>query len=256
MDITLKILTAVSAITYFISALFHILNKKTPAYVLNGVAFLFNISLVGINWVTNGYVPFISMYQVLTFVSACFTLSYLYMHFVNKEPWTAKYFMLCAGVAMTGAFFMTTSEEWLRVPALQSVWFIPHVLCYMLSYSLSAASFVICLTRLISKSKREDHSVLDKGIYDMVRLSFPFMTAGMLIGAIWANEIWGHFWSWDIKENWAFITWLLYAIFLHCYRNAKARKYMYVFIILGFAALIITLVGINLFGMGGVHSYS
>jgi len=254
-ETALKIIIICSALIFYAAAIFYTIKKNKIGVVLNVLAFALNIFLVGVNWVRNGYVPFISMYQVLTFVCACFTLMLIYIFCLNKEnKWMAGYFMLCSGIVMTGVFFMETPLTWLRVPALQSVWFIPHILCYMLSYTLCAVSFVICISRFFVKNE-EKRELFSKGINVAVRIAFPFMTSGMLFGAIWANEIWGHFWSWDAKENWALITWLMYTIYLHCYKTKSLRKYMYIFIIAGFIALVMTLFGVNFFS-SGVHAYS
>lgn len=257
MDI-LQIVILVSFIAYYVAAILYMLKKNMVAYIFHGIGFAGNLILVGYNWWVNGYVPFISMYQVMTFICALFTISNIYMHFVNKDKWMGQYFAICSGVLMTGVFFMYGSASliWRRVPSLQSVYFIPHVLFYTLAYSLFAVSFVMCIERLLfSKNNEEKKRRLDKGIYDVVRLSFPFATAAMLIGAVWANEVWGQFWSWDDKENWALITWVLYAIYLHCRRNEKLRKIQYVFIILGLLAVGMTMFGVSYFG-SGVHAYT
>ena len=253
----LKVIILLSALLYFAAALFYGMKKTVLAYILNGIAFVGNLSLIATNWIVNGYVPFISMYQVLTFVGACFTIAYLYMHFVNKDDWMGWHFSLCAGVCMIGVFFMAGSASlvWRQVPALQSVFFIPHVLFYMLAYVLFAVSFVLCMERLFFAKDEEKCKKLDKGIYDVVRLSFPFATIAMLLGAVWANEVWGQFWSWDDKENWALITWAFYSIYLHCYRNTKLKNVQYVFVILGFLAMLMTLFGVSYFG-SGVHAYN
>ena len=261
---TVKIFIIICAALYFSASAFYILKKNSIAYVIHFASFLVNAGLITVNWVHNGYVPFISMYQVLTFTAACFSITYLYAHFVNKEKWMARYFALCAGFVMIGSFFSYTTLTWYRPPALRSVWFIPHVALYMIGYPLCAVSFVLCLVKfyktLCDRRKAEadkaDMKKYDVGIYNVVRLAFPFITSGMLVGAIWANEIWGQYWSWDAKENWALVTWLFYTIYLHCYRTPKLRKIMYVFAVLGFLALLMTLFGINLFANSSQHAYS
>lgn len=270
----LPIIILLSASLYALATVFYWLCKQAPSYLFHSLAFLSNLFLIAVNWIENGYVPFISMYQVLTFVGACFTLCYLYMHFINKSKWMAPYFTLCSGLVMVGVFFMEKPLIWLRPPALQSPLFIPHVLSYMLSYPLLAVSFLFCcalMLRLraqkrrmpVSPARHKDPGKIsseitkyESGIYHVVLLAFPFMTAGMFLGALWANESWGHYWSWDAKENWALITWLLYAIYLHIYKNVKLRKYRNLFIIAGMIALLMTLFGINLFAVPGVHTYS
>ncbi|MDF2567495.1 MAG: cytochrome c assembly protein [Oscillospiraceae bacterium] len=249
-----KILVLCSALLYYASAALYIRKNKVFAYIVNAIAWLSNASVVAINWVHNGYVPFISMYQVLTFLGVCFTLAYLYIIYMYKYNWTGIYFSLCSGLSLTGVFFMDFTVAWNRPPALQSVWFIPHVFSYMLSYSLAAVAFVMTIIWFFDKKKREQ---LEGAVYRLICISFPFMTAGMLLGALWADQVWGDFWSWDLKENWSLITWLLYTLFLHSRRNAKLKKYTMLFSVLGFLALVMTFVGVNLVGGGSsMHAYN
>ena len=82
------------------------------------------------------------------------------------------------------------------------------------------------------------------------------MTMGMFFGSIWANEIWGHFWSWDTKENFSLVTWSLYMIYLHFRRNAKLKQHARMFALVGFVGIIFTFLFANVFNTGSVHSYS
>jgi len=198
-------------------------------------------------------VPFVSMYQVLTFLALSFMLTYLYIHFVLKIKWLTPYFTACSSLVLTGVSFMEFSIVWHFPPALQSFWFIPHVFSYMLSYSLCAVAFLIVVINLI---RRKMTAEVEKGVYSIVRVAFPFRTTGLLFGAIWANEIWGHFWSWDPKENWALVTWCLYTIYLHCVRQDKLKKYAIISLIAGFVALLITFFGVNLMNVSGLHTYT
>ncbi len=249
----MKVILGCAAAGYLLSAVFFWCKKRIPSYIANGIAWVLNAFVVGVNWVNNGYVPFVSMYQVLTFLGLCFTLANIYMLAVHKDNWISPYFNLCSCVVMIGCLFMNATMIWHFVPALQSVWFVPHVFSYMLSYSLCAVASVLSIVWFFNKRNREN---LDRGIYNLVMVAFPFMTAGMFMGAIWANEVWTEFWSWDPKENWALITWMLYAIYLHCRRHKSLKKFQYVFTILGIVALFMAFQGVNLFGAGGEHSYS
>ncbi|HIZ55362.1 MAG TPA: cytochrome c biogenesis protein CcsA [Firmicutes bacterium] len=253
MAVLLKIIILCAALGYLLSAVLYWRRKNKAAFILHGAAWILNGTVILVNWVINGYMPFVSMYQVLTFLSFCFTLSALYMHFIRKQGWLFPYFSLCSGIIMTGVFWMDASLVWHFAPALQSVWFLPHVFSYMLSYTLCAVSFVLTLVRLI---RRKEQEKMERGVYDTVCLAYPFMTAGMLFGALWANEVWGHFWSWDPKENWSLVTWLLYALYLHCRRLPKYRGLATACIIIGFAALLMTFLGVNFFGAGALHSYT
>nr|CZT54118.1 heme attachment to plastid cytochrome c (chloroplast) [Botryococcus braunii Showa] len=98
-------------------------------------------------------------------------------------------------------------------------------------------------------------SKLDNGSYRAIGLGFAFLTLGILSGAVWANEAWGSYWSWDPKETWAFITWIVYAIYLHIRLNKgwngeKAASIA----TLGFVSVWICFLGVNLLGTG-LHSY-
>ena len=127
------------------------------------------------------------------------------------------------------------------MPALQSPWFIPHVTVYMFSYSLLGCAFLIGLVRIFRKSD-ELFSAADTLVY----IGTAFLTFGMLSGAIWAKEAWGHFWSWDPKETWALVTWLVYLIYIHLrlYRKGSAGLYCFL-LIFAFACLQMCWWGIN-----------
>ncbi len=245
--LALRILAAASAAFYYAAAVtgFVLKGKKLVSTVLASVGFAANLAVVAINFVQNGYVPFVSMYQVMTFIGACFPIAYLYMRYVCKFDWMKGYFFLCSAVFMTGMQFQELAPREFP-PALQSPFFIPHVAAYMLSYSLLAVSFVITLVWFFTKDEQKKKTTM-YGIYRLIAIAFPFMTLGMLLGALWADQVWGDFWAFDVKENWSLITWLLYALFLHAYRSPKLQKYCKWFSILGFVALFITFIGITLF---------
>jgi cytochrome c-type biogenesis protein CcsB len=98
--------------------------------------------------------------------------------------------------------------------------------------------------------------VLDEITYKLIAIGFPIFTLGGLIfGAIWADQAWGKYWSWDPKETWSLITWLLYAFYLHSrlMRGWKGKKVAIVAVI-GFVAVIFTYLGVNLL-LSGLHSY-
>ncbi|MCD8043083.1 MAG: cytochrome c biogenesis protein CcsA [Tannerellaceae bacterium] len=101
------------------------------------------------------------------------------------------------------------------MPALQSPWFAPHVIVYMFAYALLGAAAVIACWFLLPVNRPK----LDDGILslsdNLVYVGTAFLTIGMLFGALWAKEAWGHYWSWDPKETWAAATWLGYLAYIH-----------------------------------------
>lgn len=254
---TLKLIALVAAIFYYSAFAAELLQKKCPVTVsriLWGLGFFFNLMLVVNNYLVNGYVPFVSMYQVLTFLGVCFFPIWLLLRYTRGDGWMARYYMFAAAFVMTGLCFMDAESVWEFAPALQSPFFIPHVLVYMISYCMGAISFILCILSFFVK--KEDLPRYDHGIYDCISIVFPFMTMGLFFGSIWANEIWGHFWSWDTKESFSLVTWALYMLYLHFHRHPKLKKYDRVLAIVGFAGIIVTFLFANVLGGTSNHTYS
>ena len=107
------------------------------------------------------------------------------------------------------------------VPALQSPWFRPHIVVYMLAYTLMGAAAVIALVMIV---RGKDVSSASLATLDhLVYVGISLITIGMLFGALWAKEAWGHYWEWDPKETWAAITWMAYLGYVH-YRQIPTHK--------------------------------
>ena len=180
------------------------------------------------------------------------------------------------------------------VPALQSNWLMLHVSMMLLSYgTLIMGSLLSILFLVISKNKEVDLQLaensslplynvmleyyetniisptttiselgklkllqsLDNWSYRIIGLGFPFLTIGIISGGVWANEAWGSYWSWDPKETWALITWLVFATYLHA-RITKGWEGNRTAILggLGFFVIWICYLGVNFLGKG-LHSY-
>ena len=142
------------------------------------------------------------------------------------------------------------------MPALQSVWFIPHVTAYMLSYAMLGAATIMGIQLLIKKDLSNQQMLLsmDKLVY----IGFGLIVLGMLMGAVWAKEAWGHYWSWDPKETWAFITVAAYLMFIHLRLQASRGKHAMWVLIAAFVLLMITWKGVNYLpsARNSIHVYS
>ncbi|NLI91607.1 MAG: cytochrome c biogenesis protein CcsA [Peptococcaceae bacterium] len=137
------------------------------------------------------------------------------------------------------------------MPALKSPWLTSHVLTAIFSYggfALAAGLAAIQLWRANS-SKGEEW------IYKIVAVSFVMLTVTIVLGAIWAEQAWGRYWSWDPKETWALVTWIIYAVYLHLYRQKswKGQK-SNMLVVGGFILVLFTYFGVN-FLLSGLHSY-
>lgn len=248
-----KIIIGLSAAALIIASVLQFKKFSFAKWIWLG-GLILNVAVVLINWITNGYVPFISVYQVLAFLGACFPLIYLYLCKVLRVNLGLEIFALCEAVCMIGCVFMDASPMY-RVPALQSPFFFPHILCYMLAYSLCAVGFVLTIIYLCRK-QNEVKIATEKTMYSVLLTAFPFMVAGMFLGAIWANECWGTYWAWDAKETWSLVTTCMYALYFHCRKHKSLKIFNGAILIVAFVCMIMTFIGVNLFSSDSVHSYS
>jgi cytochrome c-type biogenesis protein CcsB len=160
------------------------------------------------------------------------------------------------------------------VPALNSYWIAIHVTAMIVASGLFIVGAVTTAMYLIAErnerrlaaglSSRSSGlmmhlpgtTILDRLSYRTILFAFPVWTFGIMAGAIWADHAWGRYWGWDPKETWSFITWVVYAGFLHARATAgwRGRKAAYIQLV-GFGCLMFNLVGINLW-VTGLHSYA
>ena len=153
-------------------------------------------------WVYTGF------YMMLA-GAALMTLEVLWRRLRNatsKALWV--YFGLFVIASLFAYFFFDSYNTKTLVPALQSPWFAPHVFVYIFAYTLLGVAVIIAWWKLAD---------------DLVYVSLAFLTIGMLFGALWAKEAWGHYWSWDPKETWAAITWIAYLVYIH-YRHIPSHR--------------------------------
>jgi cytochrome c-type biogenesis protein CcsB len=164
---------------------------------------------------------------------------------------------------------LNSSEIQPLVPALQSNWLISHVVTCFVGYAAFAVSFGVSFLYLFkvnaeNRASKKGHSfmdflpssdLLDEVGYKTIAIGFPLLTIGIITGAFWANVAWGTYWSWDPKETWSLIVWLIYAAYLHAritkgWRGKKAALLS----IVGFSATLFCYLGVNLI-LSGLHSY-
>ena len=172
--------------------------------------------------------------------------------------------LLSLGLAVTVLY----TEAAQLVPALKSWWLVIHVASAIIcggAFTVAAAISVLYLWRDRAERKGKvtgivaslpDASRLDTLSYRILAFAFPLWTFAVISGAIWAENAWGRYWGWDPKETWAFITWVIYAGYLHARSTAgwRGRRAAYISL-LGFAAFLINYFGVNIF-VTSLHSYA
>lgn len=167
--------------------------------------------------------------------------------------WILSFSTLMAAVFMIINVTRPEIHDHTLMPALQSVWFIPHVAVYMFSYALLGCATLLAVGQFFT---RQD---LYPAIEQLVYVGLAFFTIGMFTGALWAKEAWGEYWSWDAKESWAAATWMLYLLFVHLRMTGWQRKWVLAAVLLiAFLALQMCWYGVNYLpsAADSVHIYN
>lgn len=175
-----------------------------------------------------------------------------------KYTWFLLYTVLMAWIFLFINYLHLENFSKTLMPALQSIWFIPHVLVYMIAYALLAASSLVAFKNLIN-SKKNQIIVTIVLADQLVYVGFSFLTLGLLFGALWAKTAWGSYWTWDPKEVWAFLTWLAYLIYLHYrfFKPIEIKKANWM-LVLAFVILLLCWFWVNYspIAKNSVHTYT
>jgi ABC-type transport system involved in cytochrome c biogenesis permease subunit len=176
-----------------------------------------------------------------------------------KHPWLMSFSALVASVFVFVNLFKPEIHSKNLMPALQSVWFVPHVTAYILSYAMLGAATIGSFIQLrkIRRNGQPDANIF-RFLDNMVYVGFGLLVLGMLMGAVWAKEAWGHYWSWDPKETWAFVTAMAYLAYIHIRLNrTKYEKTALWILPIAFLLLMITWIGVNYLpsAQGSIHVY-
>jgi len=217
-----------------------------------------------------GHAPLTNLYESVVFFAWTIVLIYGIIELKYKYRVIGAFVMPFAVFGMAWAQTRLQSDIEPLVPALQSNWLLYHVITCFLGYAAFAVACGISIMYLIKTRGESGNSdakaggviglfppakVLDDLNYKAIMVGFPLLTLGIVTGAAWANYAWGTYWSWDPKETWSLIVWLIYAAFLHARitRGWVGKRAAWLSII-GFCATIFCYLGVNLL-LSGLHSY-
>ncbi len=176
-----------------------------------------------------------------------------------RYKWFLAYSILMAGMFLVINYLNPETYSKTLMPALQSPWFIPHVLVYLFSYAVLAASSLVAIRGIWETKRKTFNEETLKLADNLVYIGFAFLTLGLLFGALWAKEAWGHYWTWDPKEVWAFLTWMGYLIYIHYrYFHPKKQKQALWILTAAFVILILCWFGVNYMPVANtsVHTYT
>jgi cytochrome c-type biogenesis protein CcsB len=213
-------------------------------------------------------VPWSNMYEYSISGALTFALAYLIVGRKYDLRWLGLPISIAVLLILGTAITLLYRPSAPLVPALQSTWLVVHVAAAILSggvflLSNAIAGTYLWLDSMERKGERTAFAkrlpsldVLDQLSYRLVAFVFPLWTFAVIAGAIWAEAAWGRYWGWDPKETWAFITWILYAAYLHARVTAgwKGRKAAWLCLLAG-STYLFNYVWVNVWGTGR-HTYS
>jgi len=269
-------------------------NSSITTFLI-AISNLFLTSQLTLRWWQSGHFPISNLYESLCFLTWGCTLTQLFVERAWRSPLVSAVATPVSLLSIGFASFVLPEDLQLSaplVPALRSSWLVMHVSVIMCSYaallvgsilsfgvflvdwnkqlkirnsSLGSGDFRQGSTLYLRNEKDKSNLIkpigftnaeeLDSLSYRSITAGFLLLTVGLISGAVWANEAWGSWWSWDPKETWALICWLVYAAYLHTRltRGWQGKKPA-LLAIAGFFVVIVCYIGVNLLGVG-LHSY-
>ncbi len=276
------LLLALSALGYVLfQALLPKAWLRNTASVTTGLSVLCLLVSLVLRSMTAGYFALSNMYEALLVMTIGFLTAFLIVERWFKISNLGWAVCLVALIVMFYAGTTPTEINPLQA-ALRSYWRSIHVPPLLLSYGFFTLAFLSSIAFLLSDrspksgglpgsgptlATREGHGILsfsyssmadlyDEVTYRCIAAGFPLLMIGVILGAVWANEAWGNYWSWDPKESMSLVTLLGYGAYLHLRINAEhSRRTLAWVSIAGFLLMLMTFVGVNMWGFGSIHSY-
>jgi len=233
-----------------------------------------HVTAILLRGIAEDRVPWGNMYEFIVAISGMAVIAMVAAILRYRAHYIGLFVLAPVVFALGVAVAVIYTPAGALVPALQSYWIAIHVTAMIVASGLfivGAVSTVLYLaaerherraaaglpSRLAGILEHLPRAlVMDRLAYRSVLFAFPVWTFGIMAGAIWADNAWGRYWGWDPKETWSFITWVVYAGFLHARATAgwRGRRAAYIQLV-GFGCLMFNLIGINLW-VTGLHSYA
>lgn len=239
---------ALAASLFWISgAIVSVISKRRlPAAVLTGCgSAIFMTFIVGV-WISLGRPPLRTMGETRLWFSLFLSLIGLVVYLRWRYRWVLPFGCLMAVMFASINIFKPEIHTEELMPALRSPWFVPHVIVYMFSYAVMGIATILAL-RILWLTRRSaagsapapgstTHATVDAAASPLspslqgdlrlcdtlVRMGWGFITMGIVMGALWAKQAWGDYWTWDPKETWAAATWLSYLLYMHLRQQGSA----------------------------------
>ncbi|WLI89480.1 c-type cytochrome biogenesis protein CcsB [Massilia sp. R2A-15] len=211
-----------------------------------------------------GHIPVSNLYEVFILFSMITAMFYLYYEQRYATRQLGPFVMLVITAAVGFLMWYTMSRDAADIqpllPALQSWWMKIHVPANFIGYGTFSLAAMVGSAYLLKshgylQNRLPSLEVLDDVMYKAISVGFAFFTVATILGALWAAEAWGGYWSWDPKETWALIVWLNYAAWLHMRLMSGLRGRVAAWwALIGLVVTSFAFLGVNMF-LSGLHSY-
>ncbi len=237
---------------------------RITAFTLQTTGLLLHLVILVLRGYHAGRIPLVYSYEFASAFSLCVCLLTLLFMLKNRFYAIGSFAMPLVSLLLLYAFLQNRTGRTL-MPALNSNWLVYHVSTVIVAYSAFSVAFVISLMYLLRDKVKADSfwdrrlptkTKLDILSYRAARLGLVFLTVTIILGALWAEQAWGNYWTWDPKETWSLVTWLVYAMYLHLRMGKGIQgKTAAVIAVVGFLCVLFTYFGVNLL-LPGLHSYA
>lgn len=233
-------------------------KAKKTGLISMGFGILILLTFIVILWINLDRPPMRTLGETRLWYSLFLSILGFLIYIRWRYLWFLGYSFFMAALFLFINVLKPETYEKTLMPALQSIWFVPHVIVYILAYALLGMSSLVALYGIYRSRKKVIDKTLVSITDNIVYIGFAFLTLGLIFGAVWAKEAWGHYWTWDPKETWALLTWLIYMLYIHFrhHRPNKIKPAMWI-LAFSFVVLLICWFGINYLpsAQNSVHVY-
>ena len=247
-----------SALCWVAGAVSAFRKQRKTAMALSAAGSLVFLVFIAGMWVALDRPPLRTMGETRLWYSFFLSVIGVALYIRYRYSWMLAFSALLSTVFICVNILKPEIHSTTLMPALQSPWFVPHVIVYMFSYAMMGAATIFALYLWLRKIPDEvsgdELAVCDS----LVRVGWVFLTLGMTMGALWAKEAWGDYWTWDPKETWAFATWLSYLLYLHLRPANKDSNLLFGLLVFSFLLLQMCWWGINFLPSAqgaSIHTY-
>ena len=248
-------LVAVLALLFTLAWFFSARLSPRPIHGLGALSALLLLVILCLRWQEGGHIPMANGLEFALWLTLTVVLMGIFITYKEDIP-VLGFITWPLVILLNGWMLSLDTTVTAPAPALRSVWLTVHVSTAVVAYAAFALSFAASLLVLLNKEhpKLKNSDEADTLAGRVVLWGMPFQTLTIILGAIWAEEAWGTYWSWDAKEVWALITWIIYALYLHVRLRGVTPRLAALVNVVAFFTMLFTFFGVS-YLLPGMHSY-